>query len=216
MAEEGRVVVPAELPVGERMRTVLATLLDPAPARRFGSARAAREALLTSTALALVPGGGAALARLEPTPRTLAPGTAADTLFRRVAYSPWRLMNSTVQTDERVDVPTIVITAFFSVVTLGILPLTFYWLARARRKRLRRFFRDGVPGVARIVDFREDQIGFGEKLMRVRYEFDADGGTHRGGDQVHPTIADRLRAGDPIEILYLPGRNYDSVIIGGH
>lgn len=47
----------------------------------------------------------------------------------------------------------------------------------------------------------------------VRYEFTADGATRRGSDLVLPPIADRWRAGDRIEVLYLSERGYDSVIV---
>ena len=50
------------------------------------------------------------------------------------------------------------------------------------------------------------------KLTRVLYEFEADGAIHRGSDLALPVIADRWREGDVIEVLYLPARNYDSVI----
>jgi serine/threonine protein kinase len=214
MTEEGRLAVPAALPVGERLRGVIVRLLEPVPGRRFGSARAAREALFSS-GLSLVPAQESA-AVLGAPGRDLRPGSPAGDLLKRAAYSPWRLMNSTVPTDDRVDLLTILLTAFFSVITLGVLPLNFIWIARARRNRLVPFLRDGLSATARVTDFKEDQTGFGEKLIRVRYDFDADGRTHRGSDQVHPTVAERWRAGDTIEIVYLPDRGYDSVIVSGH
>jgi hypothetical protein len=48
----------------------------------------------------------------------------------------------------------------------------------------------------------------------VRYEFAADGRQQRGSDLVLPYVADRWRMGDPLEVLYLPERDYDSVIVG--
>jgi hypothetical protein len=75
-----------------------------------------------------------------------------------------------------------------------------------------KFFRLGIPALAAVVDFRPEDVGFEVKLTRVRYEFVADGQTWRGSDLTLPVIADRWRAGDRIEILYLPGRNYDSMI----
>ncbi|HJQ66756.1 MAG TPA: serine/threonine-protein kinase, partial [Gemmatimonadales bacterium] len=46
MTEEGRIAVPPVLPGGEPLRGVIARLLEPSPARRFATARAARDALL--------------------------------------------------------------------------------------------------------------------------------------------------------------------------
>ncbi|MGH7675438.1 MAG: hypothetical protein ACREMV_09210, partial [Gemmatimonadales bacterium] len=80
-------------------------------------------------------------------------------------------------------------------------------------RRLRAFFRDGLPATAGIVDFKDEDVAFGAKLTRVRYEFDAGGQAQRGSDLTLPVIADRWRAGDRIEILYRPDRNYDSVIV---
>jgi hypothetical protein len=39
----------------------------------------------------------------------------------------------------------------------------------------------------------------GSKLTRVRYEFEADGGRHRGSDWYLPAIAERWEIGDEIE-----------------
>jgi hypothetical protein len=38
------------------------------------------------------------------------------------------------------------------VLTAGVLPMVFISMARARRRRLRRFFRDGLPAVAEILN----------------------------------------------------------------
>jgi serine/threonine protein kinase len=218
MADEGRIAVPAELPVGEPLRSVIARLLEPAPARRHASARGAREALLASPTRPASPPGTAlrvpdseALQVLEPAPRALA-GPAAER-YHALAYSTWNLMDPTQPPDEEWGVVDVLSVAFFSIVTAGILPLVFFGVSRARKRRLRRFFRDGVPGTAEIVDFRPEDVAFGVKLTRVRYDFAADGRTQRGSDVVLPVVADRWREGERVEILYLPERNYDSVII---
>ena len=62
-------------------------------------------------------------------------------------------------------------------------------------------------------DMVTEKTAFDEKITRVRYEFEVDGHRHRGSDQVLPAIAERWDPGDPIQILYLPGRDCDSVII---
>jgi hypothetical protein len=102
---------------------------------------------------------------------------------------------------------------FFSLVTFGVLPLVFISMAHQRRRRLRRFFREGSPARGVIFRIELESVGFEQKLARVSYEFEADGETHRDSDQVLPAIANRWHAGDAIEILYLPEYEYDSVII---
>jgi hypothetical protein len=221
MTEEGRLAVPAQLPVGEPVRGVIARLLEPAPARRFATARAAREALLQPGA-ALVPtaagvGAGVALAAsldLGPAPRALTAGGPATERFRALAHSAWQLMDPDARPEDGWGLGDVASLAFFSLITAGVLPLVFIGIARARRRRLRTFFEQGQPAVAHVLEpFGEEQLGFGVKLARVRYEFEADGAVRRGSDLVLPRVADRWRAGDGIEVLYLAERGYDSVIV---
>jgi hypothetical protein len=148
---------------------------------------------------------------LPPAPRELSGSTAA--LFKQVAPSAWRLMNSSVKHVDAMDPITVLLTVFFSIVTVGILPGVFWSVSLSRKRRLRPFFLHGLPATARVLDMGTDEIGFGEKFARVRYEFDADGNRHRGSDQVLPTTAEHWERGDAIPILYLPDRDYDSVII---
>jgi hypothetical protein len=216
---DGRVEVPATLPGGRPLRDAIARMLDPAPARRLPSARAVREAILAAqageaagTALAAV--NATATLPLAGTPRELTGSTRA--LYRRVAYSTWTLMWPKAPPDASVSVSTVLLTIFFSVITAGVMPLTFVGISASRKRRLKPFFRLGLPGVARIDDLAQEEIAFGESLTRVRYEFEADGYVHRGSDHVLPPIADRWRPGDRVQILYLPDRGYDSVVVGGH
>jgi hypothetical protein len=219
MADEGRIEVPEELPVGEPLRGVIGRLLEPAPTRRYPSARAAREALLSvpgkpGPGTAIASAGPATMLDLGAAPRRVE-GAVAER-YRLLAHSMWQLAEPTQHPDERwglVDVATV---AFFSVLTVGILPLIFFGVANARRRRLRKFFREGLLAVAEIKDFRPEDLAFEVKLTRVRYEFEADGRTHRGSDTVLPVFADRWREGEHIEVLYLPHRNYDSLIASVH
>jgi hypothetical protein len=89
--------------------------------------------------------------------------------------------------------------AFFSVLTAGILPVVFVSMARARRRRLRRFLKEGTPATATIHSIDEDKLPFEAKIAKVAYEFEADGGV--------------LHDVDRIQVLYLPHAEYDSVII---
>jgi hypothetical protein len=218
MTDEGRLAVPPGLPVDEPMRGVIARLLESSPARRFPSAKAAREALLSAPTrpragpgTALVPAGAGGSLALEPAPRKLS-GLAAER-YRQVAHSMWQLMEPTQAPDDGWSLVDVLGVVFFSTITAGVLPIVFFSVSQARKRRLRRFFRDGTLGVAEVVDFRLEDLAFGVKLSRVRYEFQADGRTHRGSDAVLPFIADRWREGDRIEVLYIPERNYDSVIV---
>ena len=170
------------------------------------------EALGAEVGLApeLVREAAQSLATLGPAPRELT-GTTA-TRFHDVAYSAWQLMDPTTPPGEGWGLTDVLSVIFFSVVTAGVLPLVFIGLSRARKRRLRGFFREGVPATAEIIDFREEDVGFQVKLTRVRYEFAADGRARRGSDLTLPVIADRWRAGDRIEILYRADRDYDSMI----
>lgn len=100
-----------------------------------------------------------------------------------------------------------------SVLTAGILPVVFFSISRARRRRLRRFLRDGMPATAEIFRIEFESIPFDEKLARVSYQFEADGVLHRDSDQVMPMFANRWQAGDQVQILYITDHAYDSVII---
>ena len=91
--------------------------------------------------------------------------------------------------------------------------MVFLTMARSWRRRLRRFFREGVPATGEILGIRLEKVAFDQRLARVSYQFEADGRVHRDVDQVLPVIADRWRPGDRVEILYIPERGYDSVIV---
>lgn len=162
---------------------------------------------------ALVREAARSLTSLGPAPRELAGATRER--FTDVAYSMWQLMDPNTPPEEGWGFSDLLGVIFFSVITAGILPMVFLSLASSRRRRLRRFFKQGTPAVAEIIDFRPEEVGFDVKLTRVRYEFSADGQVWRGSDLTLPVIADRWRAGDRIEILYM-GRNYDSVIATNH
>jgi hypothetical protein len=86
-------------------------------------------------------------------------------------------------------------------------------MARARRRRLRHFLREGRPGVAEVLSIRMEPTAFAQELARVSYQFEADGLLHRDSDTALPGIADRWQPGDRVQILYLPHENYDSVIV---
>lgn len=230
LSSAGRLEVPASLPFGDPLRSVLVRLLAPAQADRFQSAREARAALLGAVVPTAPPAPGTALAptgaspgsavslrfrappvELEPTPRPLKGSTLE--LYKAVCYSPWQLMDTASRGTPQFTVTDLLLFTFFSVITIGILPAVFVSFYLSRKKRYKPFMIHGLPGTARVLDKHDEKTAFDEKLTRVRYEFEADGLRHRGSDQVLPAIAERWDPGDSIQILYRPDRGYDSVII---
>ena len=101
----------------------------------------------------------------------------------------------------------------FSVLTAGILPAVFFSIARARRRRLRRFLREGTPAMAEIFRIESEALPFDAKIARVSYQFEADGALHRDSDPVMPMFANRWQTGDRVQILYIAELGYDSVSI---
>ena len=78
---------------------------------------------------------------------------------------------------------------------------------------MRRFFKDGLAGVAEVTRTEVEKLPFDEKITRVWYQFEADGNLRRDSDTILPSIASKWHAGDRIPILYMPERDYDSVIV---
>jgi hypothetical protein len=226
MTEEGRIQVPDTLPCEPRLRAVVARLLRPSPAERYSSARDVRHALVAGTPAA---GDAAAIAKptlrgvrryaeasnqlfaLPPAPRKLDGETKR--LMKATSPGTLRLMTASEKIETEWTLMGVVSLAFFSVITAGILPIVFATMASQRRRRMKRFFRNGVPVMAEVLKIELQETAFDEKLARVGYEFEADGHTHRDSDTVLPVIADRWQPGDQIPILYLVDKDYDSVIV---
>ena len=224
MNDEGRIQVPDPLPGEERLGMVIARLLRPSPAERFARARDVRDALVNPAAAPAVPArrhlapvSGApmmyqagVIASLPPAPRPLE-GPVKD-LLERAAPGTLRMMIGSEKNAQgwgAVEIGTFI---FLSAVTIGIMPLIFYSMARSRRRLLAHFLQHGTPGTAEILNITTESTAFGEKLARVNYEFRLNGQLHRDSDMVLPVIAHRFQPGDSVPILYLPDRNYDSVI----
>ena len=223
MSDEGRIDVPESLPGEPRLRAVIARLLRPSPAERFASAREVRNALVGSSTAMTVTTPNSALApykyaepldevlALPPAPRPLTGATKE--MLRNTTPSALRLMSASEKGADYWTIGGFASLVFFSVITAGILPIVFIQMASVRRKRMKRFFRDGTPGVATILKTESQTTAFDEKMTRVTYEFEADGALHRDTDSVLPVIGDRWQRGDRVPILYIPGRSYDSVIV---
>jgi serine/threonine protein kinase len=226
MMEEGRIEVPENLPGEQRLRAVIARLLRPSPAERYASARDVRNALVGTTALTRASAGALEQPRrrmqglpkvaervhsLPPVPRELTGPTKE--LMQQATPTTLRLMTASTKMGDDWGFGDWASLMFFSVITAGLIPMIFSSIARARRRRMKRFFRHGLPGFAEVLRIELETTAFDEKLARVNYKFDIDGQLHRDSDVVLPTIADRLEPGDQVPILYLPDRDYDSVIV---
>jgi serine/threonine protein kinase len=226
MMEEGRIEVPENLPGEQRLRAVIARLLRPSPAERYASARDVRNALVGPTALTRASAGALEQPRrrmqelpkvaervhsLPPVPRELTGPTKE--LMQQATPTTLRLMTASTKMGDDWGFGDWASLMFFSVITAGLIPMIFSSIARARRRRMKRFFRHGLPGFAEVLRIELETTAFDEKLARVNYKFDIDGQLHRDSDVVLPTIADRLEPGDQVPILYLPDRDYDSVIV---
>jgi hypothetical protein len=148
---------------------------------------------------------------LGPVPRQIDGETAA--LLRKLTYSQWQLMTGNRDPDWRPGAGDMAIIAFFSIITVGILPLVTWNYARTRKRQLEEFLVDGIPAVARILDMEKESTDFDLKMMRVRYEFEADGAVRRDVHSVLMAIAERWDPGDSIHIVYLPHRDYASAIV---
>lgn len=209
--DAGRIEVPTNLPGGGPLIGVLRRLLLPAPADRHQSAAEVRAALRSETAPAPVPPRSTALVALPPPPRRIEGETRA--LYKRVAYSAWRLIDSERRPEEPPSPEAQSLFALFSIFTIGILPAVMLSRSIARRLRVRRFFASGKLATARILALQKETIDADTKLTRVRYEFNADGRRHVGADRVLPWMADGWEVGSEIRVLYLPEREYDSVIV---
>jgi predicted Ser/Thr protein kinase len=214
MTPEGRIEVPDPLPGDPRLTPIVARMLRPSPPERFASARDVRQALLAPTVagahirapMPALDRASTDIALLGPAPRAIE-GSVAE-LLDRVAPSAWELMDTSAKRREEVGIRDAITLVAFSILTAGIVPLVYFGMARARRYRLRRFFREGLPAIAEVLN-----ITVTEERARVSYEFEADGVRRRDTDHALPAIAERWRPGDRVQILYIPGRAYDSVIV---
>ena len=218
MSPAGRLEVPAGLPCNDAMQRVLARLLQPAANDRFQSAREARRALVGGAAPLPVPVDAVAVSTLSVPVALAHPPRAlgADTreLMGRVTYSTWDLMDSDGEPATGASLIDLLMVAFFSVVTAGIMPALFYSRKLARKRRVMPFVTDGLPATAKVVEVAVEKIEFEARLARVRYAFEADGRRRVGSDRVLPRMTRNWDPGMEILVLYLPDRDYDSVIVG--
>jgi serine/threonine protein kinase len=208
MTDGGRIEVPQTLP-DARLRPVLARMLLPSPSERFASARDARLALLTDSAVATRSAATPALADLGPAPRSLE--GEARAAYDRLSWSGWHMLTGSPDRPLRPHEKMLV--GLMCVASFGLAPVIIFGIAASRRRRLRRFLRDGLPAAGRILGVQLAQEDVGQRRTNVTYEFEADGRLQRASDQILATSSVRLVPGEDVRVLYLPDSGYDSIII---
>ena len=72
------------------------------------------------------------------------------------------------------------------------------------------FFERGIPAPGRVLQV---QTTSAEWWFEVTYEFTIEGVTHRGADTMFPAVARLWQAGDDVELLVLPDKEFDSIIV---
>lgn len=227
VGHSGAIEVPAKMPGDARMVAALQRMLRRAPGERFASAREVRQAILSptthalvvsdqSTAIAHVPRQRTSLVRGSPLNLSADRPRKMDAELRKhlraLTPTTFALTDTSIRR-QRPGVLEVGALVFVGVMTMGILPLVFYGYHRARKQLMSRFLRNGVEGEATVIGMTKESTAFGEKMMLVSYEFDADGQVHRDADRVLPYIAQRWAPGDTIRILYIPEQQYESVIV---
>lgn len=212
-SRDGVIEVPVDLPGGVGLRGVIARLLAPTASARYQSAREVREALLAPVvSAAATSSGSVALAPIAPTTSTLAPKPRAlegelRTRFDRVTLSPARLLFTDHPPSQPLSRSQRGLLLMIGLMSLGLAPLIFWIFYHARCTRARPFFLHGVAVSGRILQVQKTE------WIQVTYEFVLAGATHRGVDTIISAVARRWQPGDVIELLVLPERNHDSIII---
>lgn len=212
-SRDGVIEVPVDLPGGPVVRGVIARLLAPTASARYQSAQEAREALLAPVhSGGAGPAGTVALAQIQRTTSTLAPTPRAltgelRTRFELVTLSPARLLFADHHPSQPLSVAQRSLIVLIGLLSIGFAPLALWIFCNTRRTKARPFFLNGVPVPGRILQVQKTE------WIQVTYEFVHGGATHRGVDRVIPAVAGRWQPGDVIELLVLPERNYDSIII---
>jgi len=223
MNPEGKLEIPVALPCGEPLQSVLARLLRPNPAERFQTARAARAALfgaapigaavaVASTGRVVSQAAERLVEALPPAPRKVE--GQLKVVEQMLVGDPWQLLDSSRPPPTgalRVFVKVLMV--LVGVGTLGILPAIFWGGAYARRRKVRPFMEQGIPATATIIDMDTVTANSAVRYTRVRYEFPADGVNHRGADRVLPWITERWCVGDQLSVLYIPEKDYDSIVV---
>ncbi len=212
---DGVVEVPADLPGGSVLRGVVVRLLAPSASARYQSAREVRDALLAPSIGATGSPRSAALARVRVQSSALAPGPRKiegelKARFDQVVISPMGMLYSTHRPSQPLSGNQKLLAVLLGFVTIGIVPLVYLLWHASRRARARVFFERGIPAPGRVLQV---QTTSAEWWFEVTYEFTIEGVTHRGADTMFPAVARLWQAGDDVELLVLPDKEFDSIIV---
>jgi len=143
----------------------------------------------------------------EPLQRVLA------RMLNRLVPSMFEYMDTTAKSTDESTIADGFAFVAITVLTFGVYPAVFFAIARSRRRRLRRFLRNGAPALARIHRIDSEETAFRSRVARVHYDFEVNGVLHRDSDQVMPLIAGRWDLNQTVAILYIASVPYDSVIV---
>ncbi len=220
MNQAGGIDVPATLPGDERLGPVIARMLRHSPGERFGSAAEVRRVVLASV--------GTATARVSRAPSSTTLAASAElvlgdaprvidgqleSLADRLAPGVMMMMSAGEDPEDSNRVFDWLTLGFFALVTVGLLPITYFAMSRSRRRRVRHFLQHGRPAYARIDSIELHLAPFDAPMAKVRFAFEADGRTHRASDIVMPDRAERWREGEDVRVLYDPNRDYAAIVI---
>ena len=210
---DGVVEVPADLPGGAVLRGVVVRLLAQAASTRYQSAREVREALLAPALAGTEAPRTTALVRSQPT-MALAPGPRQikgelRTRFKQVVIGPMQLLYTDQRPSQRLSGTQRMLGVLLGLVTMGIVPLVYLIWHVSRQARTREFFVHGVMATGRVLQVMKTSMEWYE----VSYEFTLDGVTRRGADTVFPAVARLWHTGDEVELLVLPDKGYDSIVV---
>lgn len=226
----GRIEVPDALSCGEPLRSVMARMLQPSPADRYASAREVRDALFQTPATPAGVGRGHAVvprvpaAGLGPVSNrghrlTLAPGPRKldgelRDLSNQLAPGFMDTIDSGfVRKRGFSRIVSFLAAGMLSVVTFGVMPLIIVSAVGTQRNRVRQFLQKGTPTDATILAMDPETNSMGAKAMRVRYQFEVEGRLIRSSELVSRNRADRWQVGETVQIVYLPDRDDESMII---
>lgn len=199
---DGHLRVPEVLPGGPTLRAVVARLLAHAAEDRHASARAVREALLApmTDGGSLTPRSTGALAVVATRPDRR--------MLRQLAVSPTRMLFPSRRPSRPVTARMYIVALLVGMITLGVGPIYNYVVYLRRRARLERFLAVGTPAVGHVLSTELES-----DWIEVVYEYSADGAQRRGVDRVFPSVAHAWQPGDTVQVLYIVGAEYDSVVV---
>lgn len=215
---KGTIDVPDGLTGGPHFIVILKKMLAHAKDDRYQSVEEVKEALFApifhQTPQSLVP---ATVSRqqlaIPEAPRKITPSLQpyidqfAPSFLRYVAVGTDGNIPKKVPADQWTLI------ALGSILTVGILPICYWYMYRKEKTRLKKFFEKGnlVCGtIAKIAHGRANSI----RVYHVLYSFQVNGKTYRGAQDLRPQMAQFWGEQTPVLILYMPDDPNQNIIIG--